>query len=235
MPWRYFFCIFSATIMLWSAQVNAVDELLQSVPLKRVLFIHARIFDGKSEKLISDTSVLIEGNHIKSIGTYTKTEPSNGLTTIDCGGRVLMPGLIDAHCHLFLAPPMQQLQDAHSGYLYAVAVKQANDMLMRGFTTIRDACGPVFGIKQAIDEDIIQGPRVYPSGAMIMQTSGHFDYRKSFEPSLRFGGDLTRWERDGTARIVNGVPEMLDAAREQLRHGGNTSENSGWRLGYRKI
>ena len=196
------------------------QELMREEKPSAVLFKNVRVFDGKSSELSPQGNVLVVGNRISSVGREA-TQPPGGadLVEIDGGGRVLMPGLIDAHCHLFLGPPMQQLHEAAPGYLHAAATRHAHDMLMRGFTTIRDACGPVFGLKQAIDEGLVPGPRVYASGAMIMQTSGHFDYRKPYEPSLRFGGALTRWERDGTARIVNGVPEMLDAVREQLRLG----------------
>jgi imidazolonepropionase-like amidohydrolase len=93
-----------------------------------------------------------------------------------------MPGLIDAHWHSFMAATaMPLLTTANPSYLHILATRQAEATLMRGFTTVRDMGGPVFGLKRAIDEGAIKGPRIYPSGAMISQTSGHGDFRFPFE------------------------------------------------------
>ena len=101
------------------------------------------------------------------------------MSTIIAGnGHVLMPGLIDAHWHAFMAgTPQMVLMTANSDYLVLLAARQAEATLMQGFTTVRDLGGPVFGIKRAIDEGVMVGPRIYPSGAMISQTSGHGDFR----------------------------------------------------------
>jgi len=93
-----------------------------------------------------------------------------------------MPGLIDAHWHSFMAATaMPLLTTANPSYLQIMAARQAEATLMRGFTTVRDMGGPVFGLKRAIDEGAIKGPRIYPSGAMISQKSGHGDFRFPFE------------------------------------------------------
>ena len=92
---------------------------------------------------------------------------------IDCGGRVLMPGLIDMHWHaMFAAMPLQRLVTAEVGAIFLTAGVEAERTLMRGFTTVRDAGGPVFPLKDAIDTGLIAGPRIYPSGAMITTTGG---------------------------------------------------------------
>ena len=92
---------------------------------------------------------------------------------------------------------------------------------MRGFTTIRDMGGPVFGLKRAIDEGVMVGPRIYPSGAFISQTSGHGDFRFPFELPRALGGPLSHSEREGIAAIADSPDEVRLRAREQLRQGAS--------------
>ncbi len=88
-----------------------------------------------------------------------------------------MPGLIDAHWHATLcAIPQLVAMTADAGYIHLVAAREAGETLQRGFTTVRDAGGPSFALKRAIDEKLISGPRIFPSGAMISQTSGHWRF-----------------------------------------------------------
>jgi imidazolonepropionase-like amidohydrolase len=138
------------------------------------LFQNVRIFDGKSGALTVPSNVLVRRNVIERISTAPIAAEA-GITVIAGGGRTLMPGLIDAHWHALLAraTPAQSLGDV--GFNNLVAGDEATDTLMRGFTTVRDVGGPVFGLKRAIDEGIVKGPRIYPSGAMITVTSGHGD------------------------------------------------------------
>jgi len=90
-----------------------------------------------------------------------------------------MPGLIDAHWHaMLIRPNPAQAIGGDVGFNNLVAAAEASDTLMRGFTTVRDVGGPVFGLKRAIDEGVIEGPRIYPSGAVITVTSGHGDFRQ---------------------------------------------------------
>ena len=110
-----------------------------------------------------------------------------------------MPGLIDNHWHAMLvrATPAQAFGDV--GYNNLLAGAEATDTLMRGFTTVRDVGGPVFGLKRAIDEGIVKGPRIYPSGAVITVTSGHGDFRQLTDLPRTIGGMLTRMEQLGGA------------------------------------
>ena len=148
------------------------------------LFQNVRIFDGKSAALSAPSNVLVRGNTIERISVSPITVEANAnVRVIAAGGRVLMPGLIDAHWHSFMAATaMPLLTTADPSYLHILAARQADATLMRGFTTVRDMGGPVFGLKRAIDEGVIKGPRIYPSGAMISQTSGHGTsaFRSSF-------------------------------------------------------
>ena len=188
-----------------------------------VLFRNVRIFDGKSATLSTPSNVLVRGNKIQKISTAAiAIEPGPGTTIIDAGGRVLMPGLIDAHWHAFMtATPLVVLTTADPSYLHLLAARQAEATLMRGFTTVRDLGGPVFGLKRAIDEGVMIGPRIYPSGAFISQTSGHGDFRFAFEVPRTLGGPLSHSEVEGIAAIADSQDEVRLRAREQLRQGAS--------------
>src|SRR5262249_23229580 len=135
------------------------------------LFKNAKVFDGKSDKLTASTSVLVVGNKINQIGRAIAAPEK--ATIIEAGGRTLMPGLIDAHWHAMLVRPTPaEAQTWDVGYANLVAGAEAMDTLLRGFTTVRDVGGPAFGLKRAIDEGVVPGPRIYPSGAVITVTSG---------------------------------------------------------------
>jgi imidazolonepropionase-like amidohydrolase len=185
-----------------------------------ILFKNVKVFDGKSDKLTASTSVLVVGNKIEKIGDDIKAPEK--ATVIDAGGRVLMPGLIDAHWHaLMAATPQMVLMTADPSYLHLLAARQAEATLMRGFTTVRDCGGPVFGLKRAVDEGVMTGPRIYPSGAVISQTSGHGDFRFGFEVPRTLGGPLSHSEVEGIAAIADSPDEVRLRAREQLRRGAS--------------
>ena len=132
-----------------------------------------------------------------------------------------MPGLIDAHWHAMLiaGTPAEAMGDV--GYNNLVAGDEATDTLMRGFTTVRDVGGPVFGLKRAIDEGIIEGPRIYPSGAMITVTSGHGDFRQLTDLPRTIGGMLSRMEQVGSSLIVDSPDEVRTRVREQFMLGAS--------------
>ena len=196
---------------------------LQSGTPSIVLFRNVRIFDGKMATLSAPSNVLVRGNKIEKISTAAiAVEPGVGTTIIDGAGRVLMPGLIEAHWHAFMAAtPQILLTAADPSYLHLLAARQAEATLMRGFTTVRDMGGPVFGLKRAIDEGVMIGPRIYPSGAFISQTSGHGDFRFSFEVPRTLGGPLSHTEVEGVAAIADSPDEVRLRAREQLRGGAS--------------
>jgi imidazolonepropionase-like amidohydrolase len=187
------------------------------------LFRNVRIFDGKSAALSAPSSVLVRGNVIEQISVDpAATAAGADVRVINANGRVLMPGLIDAHWHMFMAAVSPAvLMTADPGYLNLLAARQAEATLMRGFTTIRDLGGPVFGLKRAIDEGVTVGPRIYPSGAMISQTSGHGDFRSRYEVPRTLGGPLSQSEITGVAAIADSPDEVRLRAREQLRQGAS--------------
>jgi imidazolonepropionase-like amidohydrolase len=187
------------------------------------LFQNVRIFDGKSAALSAPSNVLVIGNTIARISVNPITVDTNAnVRVIAANGRVLMPGLIDAHWHAFMAAtPQPLLMTGEPSYLHLLAARQAEATLMRGFTTVRDLGGPVFGLKRAIDEGVMIGPRIYPSGAFISQTSGHGDFRFSFEVPRTLGGPLSHSEVEGVAAIADSPDEVRLRAREQLRQGAS--------------
>ena len=187
------------------------------------LFENVRIFDGKSGAISAVSNVLVKGNTIERISAAPiPVDKTQNVTVIAGGGRVLMPGLIDAHWHaMFAAIPKQVAMVADIGYINLLAGKEAEATLMRGFTTVRDMGGPAFGLKRAIDQGAIAGPRIYPSGAFISQTSGHGDFRMPYEIPSTIGGPLSHSEKIGAAAIADGVPEVLLRSREQLMLGAS--------------
>lgn len=188
-----------------------------------VLFANVRVFDGVSASLSEPSNVLVRGNTIAAVSARgIPVGPGRERAEIDGAGRVLMPGLIDAHYHAAFATlsPIVLLT-ADPGYVHIQAAVGAEEALLRGFTTVRDAGGPVFGLKRAIDEGAVAGPRIYPSGAFISQTSGHGDFRLLSELPRGVCGHLARIEMDGAAVIADGVPEVLRGVREQLMKGAS--------------
>jgi imidazolonepropionase-like amidohydrolase len=182
------------------------------------LFKNVRVFDGKSDKLSASTSVLVVGNKIEKIGPDIAAP--NEAAVIDAAGRTLMPGLIDNHWHTMLVRPTPaEALTWDVGYANLVAGEEATDTLKRGFTTVRDVGGPAFGLKRAIDEGIVAGPRIYPSGAMITVTSGHGDFRQPFEVPRTLGSARTRMELIGGAALADSPDEVRLRVREQLMQG----------------
>ncbi|ABM93723.1 conserved hypothetical protein [Methylibium petroleiphilum PM1] len=184
-----------------------------------VLFRNVRVFDGKTARLTAPSNVLVKGNSIAAIG---EAAASSTATVIDGGGRTLMPGLIDAHWHSMMAAiPLKDGLSAHPGFINIVAAGAAKDTLMRGFTSVRDLAGPAWGLKRAIDEGVTPGPRIWPSGAMISQTSGHADYRAFSDLPRSPSSPPHSTEVMGAARIADGPDEVRRAVREQLMMGAS--------------
>lgn len=186
-----------------------------------VVFINVNVWDGKQDSLLKNAQVVIVGNHIHQVGTGV-TLPA-GAKIIDGKGCTLLPGLSDAHVHLMFNMPMDKLyHSAPMAYVAIRAVKSAENMLNQGFTTVRDMGGPVGGVKQAIDEGSVAGPRIYSSEAVISQTAGHGDMRNPNDMNAHSGyNNVQSAEVFGWAYVADGRPEVLSAVRENLRHGAS--------------
>jgi len=192
-----------------------------SAPVSRIVFANVRLFDGKSDALLQGLRVVVDGGAIEAVEPAEAPLDANA-RIIDCGGRVLMPGLIDAHWHAMLAClPLSVLMTADVGYITLVAADEARKTLMRGFTSVRDMAGPTFSLKRAIDAGLAPGPRIWPSGAMISQTGGHGDFRFPYEVPASANAPLSRVEAIGGGAVADGVDRVLTRAREQLMLGAS--------------
>src|SRR5215471_16595137 len=182
------------TTLVFVAVFISVRLIAQAVQPTIVLFQNVRVFDGKSATLSVPSDVLVRRNKIERISTAPiPTDRSAKTQIIEGRGRTLMPGLIDAHWHA---------------------------TLIRGFTTVRDVGGSVFGLKTAIDVGLIAGPRIYPSGAVIKVTSGHGDFRQLSELPRRIG-TLSRMEQIGASMVADSPDEVRLRVREQLMQGAS--------------
>jgi imidazolonepropionase-like amidohydrolase len=187
-----------------------------------VLFEDVRIFNGTSGQLSGLSNVLVVGHVIRTISRAPIADPA-GTTVLRIrgNGRTLMPGLIDDHWHtMFVRPsPAQLMGDV--GYTNLLAGVEAEATLMRGFTTVRDLGGPSFGLKRAIDDGLLPGPRIYPSGAMITITGGHGDFRSPSELPRQLGGPLSRMEIVNGSMVADSPDEVRVRVREQLLLGAS--------------
>lgn len=186
-----------------------------------VLITNVVIFNGKDNKT-TQGHVLVTGNQITKVSaTPIPVNKSANTIVIDGKGNFLMPGLIDAHAHTTMdaiALPLALASDV--GYINLYAANSAEKQLLRGFTTVRDAGGASFSLKKAIDQGLIKGPRIYPSGATISQTSGHGDFGMPTDVP-RVPGQLSYLERTGMTMIADGADQVLLRTREQLRNGAS--------------
>lgn len=191
-------------------------------PRAVTVFQNVRVLDVVHGQMTASSNVLVRGNIIEKISTERiPTDRRSDTVLIDGGGRTLMPGLIDIHTHLmFTSLNQAELLTTDIGYVNIAASKVATEMLLRGFTSIRDLGGPTFGIKRAIDRGVVPGPRIWPCGAFISQTGGHGDFRMPTDIPAR-PGDFTYSERIGAAAIADSPDLVRLRVREQLMLGAS--------------
>lgn len=198
--------------------VAALSYLLAGTAFAESLLLeNVDVFDGEAEGILQGASVLLADNRIAAVGSNLK--PDEDTTVLDGGGRFLMPGLIDGHSHLAIIAEPRELQYLHWDEIGARMAVRAENTLMRGFTTVRDLGGPVFGLKNAVDSGAVAGPQIYPSGAFISQTSGHGDFRGPRDPHPFLDGGSSQMQELGYYRLVDGPAQVLAAVRENLRNG----------------
>ncbi len=206
-------------LTLLAALCLGITALAQTAAPTAILFQNVRIFNG-TDKLSAPTNVLVVGNQIKRISSGAITPPEGAkLTTIDAAGRTLMAGLIDAHVHMmFSSLPQLAIMVSDIGFVNLAAGNAASSMLQRGYTSVRDLGGPSFGLKKAIDANMVAGPRIWPSGAMISQSGGHGDFRLPVD--LPAAPDsFTYSERVGATEIADDPATVRRRVREQLALG----------------
>ncbi|KAL4423484.1 hypothetical protein ABPG77_003617 [Micractinium sp. CCAP 211/92] len=166
--------------------------------------------------------VLIADGLVRAIQACGSAQPAGGeaaagARVIDCGGRVLMPGLLDAHVHCTACTAnLPGLMSLPESLVAARAARILEGMLLRGFTTVRDAGGADWGLAQAVEEGTILGPRLLFTGHALSQTGGHGDMRGKGEDFCACGAALR-----GIGRVCDGIPEVRKAARDELRKGAH--------------
>lgn len=204
--------------LLVETQPSAVGKNTGTAQLRQTVFANVRIFDGVHGRLSAPSHVLVQGTTIARISTTPIVAP--GAQVIDGAGMTLMPGLIDMHWHsMFAGVPINVAMSADSGYLNIVAGSESRKTLMRGFTTVRDVGGAAFGLKAAVDDGLVEGPRMYPSGAMITVTSGHGDFREASDLPRSVGQPGSRHDIVGDSAIADTPDEVRVRTREQLMRG----------------
>jgi imidazolonepropionase-like amidohydrolase len=205
-----------ASLGLFSSARAAPDP-----PARPILLTNFRLFDGTSSGLREGLFLLVEGTRIKAVGSGTPGTPV-GAHVVNCGGRVIMPGLIDSHWHaLFAGLPLPVLMQGDTGFANLAAAEEAERTLMRGFTTIRDLGGPTFALKQAIDQGLATGPRIYPCGAMITSSGGHGDMRPLYEVRTAPAAPFNSIREAEGALIADGPDFVMMRVREQLLQGAS--------------
>jgi imidazolonepropionase-like amidohydrolase len=189
--------------------------------MTRIAIRRARLFDSLHARFVPETTVVIEGERIAAV----TAEPIavDDAEVIDAGGRALLPGLIDAHVHVVAAShDLVGLALQPPSLLGAEASRIMREMLHRGFTTVRDAAGADFGLQEAQQRGLYEGPRLFIAGQPISQTGGHSDMRPK---GLRGPGSREMFCACAglglAGAIADGVGEVRRAVREQVRTGAN--------------
>ncbi len=180
-----------------------------------LLIRSGRVLDVQTLRYLPDTSLLIRDGRIEAMGPQLPLP--EGATVIDARGKTVMPGLIDCHLHVVASRlNLGEVQRMPNVLATLASLPILQGMLMRGFTTVRDAGGADAAIAEATRTDMIPGPRIFPSGKALSQTGGHGDFRMRtdiLEPcacSQKVGS---------LARVVDGVDAVRAAIREELLRG----------------
>jgi imidazolonepropionase-like amidohydrolase len=191
-------------------------------PPKTLVFVNATIIDPVEGQLIPNATVRISGGKIAQIdttGSETVKEGVDSSDIIDLSGKYLCPGLIDCHVHIAVTPgetDLRAYQDMTERISLLRQPHVLKTMLERGFTSVRDCGGASLAMKEAIEEGVVPGPRLFIAGFALSQTSGHGDMRGAHTSEICCGGSIS-----GISRIVDGPAECYKFAREELRQGAD--------------
>ena len=184
------------------------------------LFKNVHVLDVRAGRLLEDHQVLVKGDTIRELSDRPITTQSAHV--IDGGGRTLMPGLIDCHVHVtFSATNLALLAQTPNTTLALRALPILRGMLRRGFTTVRDAGGADWALKQAIEDGMdgtVIGPRLFVSGPALSPTGGHGDFRPRSDRLQPIGCGCLRL---ASTRVVDGVDEVRRTVRELLQMGAD--------------
>jgi imidazolonepropionase-like amidohydrolase len=183
----------------------------------QILFHNGRLFDPAFEEPRDGYEVLVEDDRVREVAD--RPIAAADAVRIDLGGRTLMPGLIDAHVHVTATTlDLGKMAEFAPSWVTAKASHILKDMLHRGFTTVRDAGGADWGLRDAVAESLLEGPRMFISGRILTPTGGNNDYRP------RTAAHIPCPCCDGgvpVGRVVDGITEIRRAARDELRKGAD--------------
>lgn len=189
-------------------------------PRPRYVLTGAHLVDPAKGEVLNNVTVHLHDGLVKSInGNPDEWEGDASTIKVNLEGKFVCPGLIDCHVHLMAVPAKKGLEELKNMHPSASLLRQpqvCRSMLERGFTTVRDCGGALFPLKQAIMEYVHPGPRLFIAGHALSQTGGHGDFRDLIDSYECCGG-----ETQGVGRIVDGVPDCLKYAREELRQGAD--------------
>lgn len=183
--------------------------------LPLLILRNLRLLDPRNDETRGGYEILIEGDRFREVSD--KPIKAKGASVVDCGGRVVMPGLIDCHVHCMHSEVyIRRLEDVPLTLNTARAARRVREMLDRGFTTVRDAGGTDYGFRQAIDDGYFPGPRLFIAGRSLGPTGGHNDNRaRTRDQAPCFCCNAMVWLREQ----VDGPDQVRRAAREQMRLG----------------
>lgn len=191
--------------------------------MNEYLMHNLRLLDPEKGRTVEGHMVHVRGDRVMAVGHDLKVE--GVVRRIDLGGRVLMPGLIDCHIHIMSIKTKwanNTLMHMLPSYAHAAAAIKARSLLMRGYTTVRDAAGADMGHREAIAAGLIVGPRLFVCGRGISQTGGHGDMRTRVDhPYPDNVHHMMGGTTGGTARIADGVDEVRRAVRDEIRLGAD--------------
>ncbi|MBU0724334.1 MAG: amidohydrolase family protein [Alphaproteobacteria bacterium] len=180
-----------------------------------VHFKNFEMLDPDHDGLKGGFELLVEGDKIREISD--KPIKAGSADIVDCGGRTLMPGLIDSHVHVFLSEVfIRRLEDVPLTLMTARSAVLMKNMLDRGFTTVRDTGGADWGIKTAVEQGLLPGPRLFIAGKAIGPTGGHSDPRRRTDSG---SGCHCCNAMAFTMGIADGVDGVRKAVREEMRQG----------------
>ena len=181
------------------------------------IFRNGQLVDGSGPTSSGRVDVLVDNGKIEAVSS--ERIEKHGAVEFDLAGKAIMPGLIDCHMHPFLTDMnLMRLEDTPVSLVTAQASVVLNRLLDRGFTSIRDAAGGDWGLKQAVDDGLIAGPRLFISGRALSQTGGHGDFRRRTDDSVICSCSSALHL---TSRIADGVDQVRHAVRDELRKGAD--------------
>jgi len=186
--------------------------------MSQLLFRNLRLLDPHWDAPRGGYEVLVEGDTIREVSD--RPIRADGAAAVDCGGRTLMPGLIDSHVHVFLSEVyIRRLEEVPLTLMTARATDIMRNMLARGFTTVRDTGGADWGIKIAVESGLVPGPRLFIAGRAIGPTGGHSDSRRRTDTNG--AGCKCCNAMAFCMEIADGADAVRKAAREQIRLGAD--------------